>query len=117
MLSSNSKSENYLEFLSLIQFAIENIYQIKNVNEISSNFQTAIANVTNERHDQFEQIAPLASTVFAHQFIGQEDYIFQFREDKNSFGEFSLDFLPADANEYVNNQFQSLARGNAILLD
>jgi len=110
----NEKEEKYLDFLLLIQFAIENIYQIKNVNEITSNFHTAIENITKERHKQFEQIS---GTILPHQFIGQENYTFQFQEDEKSSGEFSLDFLPTDANEYMKTQFQAMAEKKEILLE
>jgi hypothetical protein len=102
--------ENFLSFLAIVQFALENMHKIDSVDEISSHFQSAIEDITNEWHEQVEQISPWTHATTTNLSMGQEDFCFKFREGEKSFGNIMLDFLPDDPNKYLKGQLQAFAK-------
>ncbi|MFA5858009.1 MAG: hypothetical protein WC955_02970 [Elusimicrobiota bacterium] len=108
-------SSDYLDFSTLIEYAITNIYQINNIDELTSHFQTTIKDITEERNKTIKDQAGISSHCFDLinpflPFLGQDTYFFKFQEGQRSFGEFSLDLLPVDSKEFLNNQLRLLAK-------
>jgi len=96
------KKDNYLDYLTIIKFAVENIYQIKSVDEITSKFRNTIKDITNDR-DEIRMAELISMNIPGH-----EIYFYKFKENKNLFGEFSVDFIPTYPEEFVRNGIRDL---------
>lgn len=80
-------------YFSIIKFALKNIFNIKNKEDVVNYFQSTIQDITVERNNQ---LGSLGKLLLINTYLGQETHFFKFYENKKLFGEFSLDFLPRD---------------------
>ncbi len=102
-------SEEKLEYLEVIEFAIQNISRIQSVTEIKEHWPHKIADITESRHNLL-RADPVAFISATHKFVGQENFFFAFREARFLIGEFSVDFLPVNSNEYLREQMRLMAK-------
>ena len=101
-------SEAQLEYSEVIDFAIQNIPRIQSASEIKEHWGHKIIDITESRHDLIRD-NPMTFISATHRFIGQENFFFSFHAGKRLVGEFSIDFLPVNANEYLREQMRSMA--------
>ena len=102
-----NKNDKFLDHLSIIKFAVENIYKIKNIDEVISRFQNLIEDITDR--DELHMAELIAMNIPGH-----ENYLFKFKENKSFFGEFSLDFIPLHPEEFVRNEIRKLGGSPTI---
>lgn len=84
----NTLKTQYLNYLQIAQFFIENFSKIKDLEEIKKFFDSKITDVTKEREDKYPGLV-----IENHQFIGQDHHDFEFYESNDYWGELSIDFI------------------------
>jgi len=89
-------------YLSLSQYAIENIGKLSSINQIKSHFSSEIQDITEQRHGELESLDPLFYMQSISQFVGQKNYFLKFKDEEFN-GEISLDFIPTNMKNYLEN--------------
>ncbi|MDO8487557.1 MAG: hypothetical protein Q7S45_04635 [Candidatus Curtissbacteria bacterium] len=95
------RNGDYSDYLTIIKFAVENISKVKSVDGIISCFQNSIEDITDRDELHMAQLISM-------NIPGHENYLFKFKENCSSFGEFSVDFIPTNPEEFTRNGIRAL---------
>lgn len=98
-----SGSSTSLAFLDLVKFAMWNIHKSSSIDDILSTFGTRVQEITDVR------MSDSSILMTSRMFMGQKKYFYSFRESDELHGEFNIDLLPSDANDYMRSAITSLA--------
>ena len=103
MNNDRKKVKNFLDYFSIIKYALEHISTVKTIDEVTAHFHNSIEDITSEDESHLAQLA-------AMNIPGHENYLFKFKEDNNLFGEFSIDIIPIDPAQFAINGIRNLGK-------